>query len=74
MSLVGVTSDEPDNAPGGSDGETIQDIVIVDETTFRLRAERDERGDGRTYTITYRAIDGAGNSTEASAVVTVPRN
>jgi hypothetical protein len=72
LALVGVTSDEPDNAPGTSDGDTVQDIVIIDQTTFRLRAERDKNGDGRAYTITYRAVDGAGNTTNTSAVVTVP--
>jgi hypothetical protein len=31
-------------------------------------------GDGRVYTITYRAIDACGNSTEATATVTVPHD
>jgi len=41
---------------------------------FLLRAERAGTGDGRVYTITYRAIDAAGNSAEASCVVTVPHD
>jgi predicted extracellular nuclease len=70
-SLISVTSNEPDNAPGGADGNTINDIVIVDQDTFRLRAERSEVGTGRVYTITYRATDACGNTGIATATVTV---
>jgi hypothetical protein len=44
----------------------------VDDDTLRLRAERDENGTGRTYTVTYRATDACGNATTDSATVTVP--
>ena len=70
-SLVSVTSNEPDNAPGGADGSTINDVVIVDQDTFMLRAERSELGTGRVYTITYQAIDACGNTSVATATVTV---
>ncbi len=70
--LVSVTSNEPDDAPGGVDGKTKHDIVIVDMDTFRLRAERSERGTGRVYTITYSATDACGNTSTATATVTVP--
>lgn len=72
LTLVSVTSNEPDNAPGPEDGNTVNDIVIVDQDTFRLRAERSDDGTGRVYTITYRATDGCGNTTVATATVTVP--
>jgi uncharacterized protein len=72
VELVSVTSNEPDDAPGGSDGNTRNDIVVVDDDTFLLRAERDERGQGRVYTITYRATDACGNATEDTARVLVP--
>jgi len=72
VSLVSVTSNEPDDAPGGGDGNTTNDVVIVDDDTFRLRAERDETGSGRIYTITYRVTDACGNSSTESATVTVP--
>jgi hypothetical protein len=39
---------------------------------FELRAERSGVGTGRIYTITYLVTDGCGNSTSASATVTVP--
>ena len=69
--LVSVTSNEPDN--GEDDGNTVDDIVIVDDTTFELRAERSGTGSGRIYTITYEAEDAAGNTAVATATVTVPR-
>ena len=72
VTLVSATSSEPDNAAGGSDGNTVDDVVVVDRDTFRLRAERNENGAGRIYTITYRAVDACGNATTESATVTVP--
>ena len=70
--LVSATSSEPDNAPGGGDGNTTRDVVVVDQDTFRLRAERNERGRGRIYTITYEATDDCGNRGRGSATVRVP--
>jgi predicted extracellular nuclease len=70
VELVSVVSNEPDNGPG--DGNTTDDVVIVDQDTFRLRAERAGAGSGRVYTVTYRATDACGNSTTESATVTVP--
>jgi uncharacterized protein len=72
VELVSAESSEPDDAPGGGDGNTRNDVVVVDDDTFRLRAERDENGPGRTYTVTYRATDACGNATTDSATVTVP--
>jgi len=70
VELVSVTSNEPDN--GEDDGNTVNDIVIVDDVHFELRAERSGVGTGRIYTITYLVTDACGNSTLASATVTVP--
>ena len=70
IALVSVTSNEPDDGPG--DGNTTNDILIDSQDTFRLRAERNENGTGRVYTITYTASDASGNSTIGSATVTVP--
>ena len=70
VELVSVTSDEPDD--GTDDGNTTDDIVIVDDDTVRLRAERSGIGDGRVYTFMYLATDSCGNTTEVTATVTVP--
>jgi len=74
MAFVSITSNEPDNAKGIGDGNTVDDIVIVDNFTFMLRAERGGNGSGRTYTITYEATDASGNTAQASATVTVKHN
>jgi hypothetical protein len=70
VTLVSVTSNEPDDGLG--DGDMPNDIVINEDGTIDLRAERSGTGDGRIYTITYRATDACGNTTEATATVTVP--
>ena len=67
-----MTSNEPDNGRG--DGNTTDDIVIIDEFTFTLRAERSGRGGGRAYTVTYQAEDDSGNVTQRQAIVTVPKS
>jgi len=72
ITLVSVTSNEPDNGQG--DGNTVNDIVIIDCYNFEFRAERSGGGVGRVYTITYQATDAAGNSIQASATVTVNHN
>lgn len=70
--LVSVTSNEPDNGLG--DGDTPDDIVKLDDYHFKLRAERAGNGNGREYTFVYAAQDDCGNTVQASAVVSVPRN
>lgn len=72
VTLVSVTSNEPDDANGNGDGKTVDDIVIVDDFNFQLRAERAGNGSGRTYTITYEVSDDCGNTTQASVTVFVP--
>lgn len=72
VELVSVESNEPDNGLG--DGDTADDIVIVDDFHFMLRAERSGTGEGRVYTITYKVTDACGNSTTQSVTVTVPKD
>jgi uncharacterized protein DUF4114 len=76
VELVSITSSEPDNGLG--DGDTANDIQGAsfgsDDRSFMLRAERSGKGPGRTYTVTYRATDASGNSTLATATVSVPHN
>jgi hypothetical protein len=67
-----VTSDELDDATGGGDGNTINDIQIASNCkSVQLRSERAGSGDGRVYTITFRLTDTHGNVTTATAKVTV---
>lgn len=74
IKLESVTSNEPDDAPGGGDGHTTGDIEITEDGKIFLRAERDGKGTGRIYTITYSATDIAGNKSTTSATVTVPHD
>ena len=46
---------------------------IVNGRAVKLRAERDDRGNGRVYTLTYTLVDEAGNTTQAADTVKVPR-
>lgn len=72
--LSSVASDEPANGRG--DGNTAVDIVGADvgtpDTSMQVRAERAGPGDGRAYTVTYRATDASGNAREVAAVIAVP--
>ena len=72
ITFVSITSNEPDNGIG--DGNTTNDIVIIDDFTFKLRAERSGTGSGRIYTITYKATDASGNYVIASLTIEVPHN
>jgi hypothetical protein len=72
--LVSITSSEPDEGLGDGDAPgDIQDAAVgTPDTVFALRAERSGLGPGRTYTIVYRATDGAGNARDVAASVAVP--
>lgn len=67
--LTSITSNEPLQA------DDIQDAQYgTYDTVFMLRAQRAGSGSGRIYTITYTVKDKAGNTTKASATVTVPHD
>jgi hypothetical protein len=71
--IAKVTSDEANNS--GGDGNTTNDIVIAaDCKSVRLHSERMGSGDGRVYTITFKVTDSSGNSSTATAIVTVPQS
>lgn len=71
MELVSIISSEADSGLGLDD--LPNDIVIVDDTHFQLRAERFSKA-GRVYTITYMAFDPYGNETVVSVEVVVPHS
>ncbi len=69
--IVSVSSDEVDN--DGSDGKTINDIVIAPQCrSVDVRAERVQGGNGRVYVIQLAAEDAAGNVGVAYVRVHVP--
>ncbi|MFQ5700651.1 MAG: hypothetical protein ACE5HU_02275, partial [Acidobacteriota bacterium] len=76
--LTTVISSEPDDAPGGGDGATVEDIqdamLGTADLEFRLRAERSGIGAGRIYSIVYTASDQSGNSVGVTGRVTVPHS
>jgi hypothetical protein len=76
VQLYKIESNEPDNGLG--DGDTAKDIQEADfgkdDRTFLLRAERGGKGNGRIYTVTYRATDASGNHTDVQATVIVPKS
>ena len=76
ISLALITSSEPDDVPGGGDGNTTGDIqgaeLGIADFGFQLRAERDAAGEGRVYQLTYSAVDAAGNRANATSLVLVP--
>ncbi len=74
ISVVSVTSDEPEDAIGKGDGNTLNDMVIQCPATVLLRAEREGASDGRVYTITYLVRDGSGNIATGICLVTVPHD
>jgi VCBS repeat-containing protein len=76
--LTSVVSNEPDDAKGNGDGNTVNDIqgadVGTEDYAFSLRAEAAGGGDGRIYTITYTVTDACGNSATAIVTVIVPHD
>ena len=69
------TSDEAEDAPGGGDGNTGNDIVIApDCKSLQLRAERQGGGDGRVYRITLQVKDSSGNVATAVRTVVVQQS
>jgi len=76
ITLLDAASSEPDDDRG--DGHTSGDIQGTKPGTadfrLRLRAERDGRGPGRTYTLRYLAEDEWDNQTIGETLVIVPHD
>jgi hypothetical protein len=70
--ITSVSSNEPEDGPG--DGDTAPDWEITGDLTVKLRAERSGTGNGRIYTIAIECTGAAGNSTIATAEVSVPHD
>lgn len=71
-----VWSDEDEDARGGGDGSTKEDILI-DTNSCRvvdLRAERQAQANGRVYTLTLKAADASENVGSNTFQVHVPKD
>jgi hypothetical protein len=69
--ITAVTSNEPQNNPG--DGNTPIDWIIAAPQVVLLRAERQQQGNGRIYTIEVTCSDLSGNASTATTTVSVPK-
>lgn len=72
--ILKATSDEEENAIGNGDGNTLEDILIVDCSTINLRAERAGSEDGRVYKVYLAAQDYSGNMTTVVYSIGVPKS
>ncbi|MFO0747512.1 MAG: hypothetical protein U1F43_17875 [Myxococcota bacterium] len=72
VTFTDAVSDEPVNDVG--DGNSDPDIVDLGPDSVSLRAERSGTGDGRVYTLGWRAVDASGNATVGTCDVIVPHD
>jgi hypothetical protein len=66
IEITGVTQDEPT-------GRSRDAVLSSAADEVRLRAERDNKGDGRVYRISFEATDGNGGRCAGTTTVSVPR-
>jgi hypothetical protein len=66
IEITSVTQDEPT-------GRSRDAVLSSAGDEVRLRAERDNKGDGRVYRVAFEASDGNGGSCSGTAKVSVPR-
>jgi hypothetical protein len=69
--ITSVTQDEPVIGPPGTTSPDA--MTSSDANAVLLRAERDPRGDGRVYEISFTVTDTEGDSCDDSVFVSVPR-
>lgn len=72
--IVKATSDEEEDAIGNGDGNTLEDILMVNCSTINLRAERAGSEDGRVYKVYLAAQDISGNIATVVYSVGVPKS
>ncbi len=72
--IVSVTSNEPETGLWADDLGPDWEITSSKTLKLKLRAERDDNGNGRVYTITVEGKDKKGNVYLCSTTVTVPKN
>lgn len=76
--IISIHSDEPEDAKRGvlqgGDGSTLDDMIILNNSSFEVRSERIMWGNGRVYTITFEVVDPSGNAAVGMCSVGVPSN
>jgi hypothetical protein len=69
--IISIYCDEPRGAKGKGNTKAPDDMVILDNCSFKVRAQRDGSGNGRVYGITFEAKDKAGNVAYATCFITI---
>ncbi|WP_224249941.1 DUF5011 domain-containing protein [Hyalangium gracile] len=72
--ILSIYSDEVEDATGNGDGNTDDDIVITGPSSFKLRAERQGKGNGRVYGIRFKVTDSSGAVQTATCKFAVPHD
>jgi large repetitive protein len=72
--IISIYSDEVEDAQGNGDGSTDDDIVITGPSSFKVRAERQGKGNGRFYGVNFRVTDTGGNTQTATCKFVVPHD
>ena len=72
--ILSIYSDEPEDVKGNGDGSTLDDIVILGPSSFKVRSERQGKGNGRVYGVAFEMSDSSGNTTQATAYLGVPHD
>ena len=74
ITINSITQDEEVNAKGKGDGNTAPDGMGVGTSTASIRAERQGKGNGRVYEISFAATDPAGAECSGTVQVCVPHD
>ncbi|KFE62762.1 hypothetical protein DB31_3876 [Hyalangium minutum] len=72
--ILSIYSDEVEDANGNGDGKTDDDIVITGPSSFKLRAERQGKGNGRIYGVRFKVTDTSGTIKTATCKFVVPHD
>ena len=72
ITVTDITQDEAPNGIGA--GDTCPDATGVGTASASLRAEREGRGDGRAYHVSFAADDGRGGRCMGTVTVCVPHD
>jgi hypothetical protein len=74
IAVTAITQDEEVDAKGGGDGNTAPDGMGIGTNTASVRAERQGKGNGRVYEISFTATDSVGEECTGAVQVCVPHD